>query len=112
MIAYVARRLGVACLQLLLVTFIAYFLFFVVANATGANPAQRVAGKSASPERVAEVARLLGTDRPWYEQYGRFMLKLAHGDLGYSFMLRRSVSELVLPAVTVTGALQLGAAIV
>ena len=100
-----------ACFQLLLVIFIAYFLFFVVASATGADPASRVAGKAATPERVAEVARVLGTDRPWYEQYINFVSKIARGDLGYSFMLRRPVSELIFPAVTVTLSLLAGAAI-
>jgi peptide/nickel transport system permease protein len=111
MIKYVIRRLGTACVQLLLITFIAYFLFFVVANATGANPAQRVAGKSASPERVAEVARLLGTDRPWYEQYGRWVGNILRGDLGYSFMQRRPVAQIILPAISVTTCLLAGAAV-
>lgn len=111
MIKYIIRRLGTACVQLLLITFIAYFLFFVVANATGANPAQRVAGKSASPERVAEVARLLGTDRPWYEQYGRWVGKILRGDLGYSFMQRRPVAQLIIPAISVTTCLLAGAAV-
>ena len=111
MIKYIIRRLGTACVQLLLITFIAYFLFFVVANATGANPAQRVAGKSASPERVAEVARLLGTDRPWYEQYGRWVGNILRGDLGYSFMQRRPVAQLIIPAISVTTCLLAGAAV-
>ncbi len=111
MIKYVIRRLGTACMQLMLITFIAYFLFFIVASATGANPAQRVAGKSASPERVAEVARLLGTDRPFYEQYGRWVGNLLRGDLGYSFMQRRPVAQIIGPAISVTTCLLAGAAV-
>lgn len=110
MIRYVIRRLGVALFQLMLVIFIAYFLFFVVASSTGADPARRIAGKTATPERVAEVARILGTDRPWYEQYANFVVKVAQGDLGYSYMLRRSVAEMIFPAVTVTLSLLAGAA--
>ncbi len=110
MIKFIFRRLAVAVFQLLLITLIAYFLFFVVANATGANPAQRIAGKAASPERVAEVAHILGTDLPWYEQYFRFVGNMLHGDLGYSFMLRRPVAEIIVPGVTVTASLLAGAA--
>lgn len=110
MIKYVIRRLGVALFQLLFITFVAYFLFFVIAEATGANPAQRIAGKAATPERVAEIARGLGMDRPWYEQYARFVGNLAQGDLGYSYMKRRSVAEIVLPATKVTLSLLGGAA--
>lgn len=111
MIKYVIRRLGVALFQLLFIAFVAYFLFFVIAEATGADPAQRIAGKAATPERVAEIARALGTDRPWYEQYARFIGNLTQGDLGYSYMKRRSVAEIVLPATKVTLSLLAGAAI-
>jgi peptide/nickel transport system permease protein len=109
MIKYLVRRLGAAALQLLFITLIAYLLFFAVASATGADPARRVAGRAASPERVAEVARVLGTDRPWYEQYFRFVSNLTRGDLGYSFMQRRPVAEIIAPAVPVTLSLLAGA---
>ena len=111
MIKYLIRRLAAACLQLFLITLIAYLLFYVVASATGADPARRVAGRAATPERVAEVAHMLGTDLPWYEQYAHFLGKLIHADLGYSFMQRRPVSEIIFPAVTVTLSLLAGAAV-
>ncbi len=111
MIKYLARRLAAACLQLFLVTLIAYLLFYVVASATGADPARRVAGRAATPERVAEVAHTLGTDLPWYEQYAHFLGKLVRADLGYSFMQRRPVSDIIFPAVTVTLSLLAGAVV-
>lgn len=111
MIKYVVRRLGVALFQLLFITFVAYFLFFVIAQATGADPARRIAGKAATPERVQEVARAIGTDRPWYEQYARFVGNLTRGDLGYSYMKRRSVAEIIFPATKVTLGLLGGAAL-
>jgi len=112
MIRYAARRLAAALAQVLLITVIAYLLFYVVAAATGANPAQRVAGRSATPERVAEVAHLLGTDRPWYEQYANFVLRLAHGDLGFSYLQRRPVMQILLPAARVTISVVFGAAVI
>ena len=111
MIKYLIRRLAVGLFQLLFITFVAYFLFFMIASATGADPARRIAGKAATPERVAEIAHTLGTDRPWYEQYARFVTNLAHGDLGYSYMKRRSVAEIIFPATTVTLSLLAGASI-
>jgi peptide/nickel transport system permease protein len=108
---YVVRRLAAACLQLLIITFVAYVLFFLIADLTGANPAQRVAGKGATPARVREIAHIMGTDRPWYGQYGHFVWRLAHGDLGYSFQRRQSVTSVVLPAAGVTASLILGAAV-
>lgn len=108
---YLARRLGAALLQLLLITFITYLLFFVIASLTGASPAQRVAGRSATPERVAEVARLLGTDRPWYEQYASFLGRLVQGDFGQSYLQRRPVADIIFPAALVTASLVFGAAV-
>jgi peptide/nickel transport system permease protein len=111
MTRYIIRRLSAAGLQLLIITFVAYLLFFVIADLTGANPAQRVAGKGATPARVREVAHIMGTDRPWYEQYGRFVWRLSHGDLGYSFQRRQNVASIVFPAAGVTASLILGAAV-
>ena len=111
MIKYLIRRLAVGLFQLLFITFVAYFLFFMIASATGADPARRIAGKAATPERIAEIAHTLGTDRPWYEQYARFVTNVAHGDLGYSYMKRRSVAEIIFPATTVTLSLLAGASI-
>lgn len=112
MIPYVIRRLGVALLQLLIVTFVAYALFFLIADLTGASPAQRVAGKGATPARVHEIAHIMGIDRPWYAQYGTFVWRLAHGDFGYSFERRQPVAQIVLPAAGVTASLVLGAAVI
>ena len=112
MTRFVIRRLAVAVLQVLTVTFIAYMLFYVISALTGADPAQRVAGKAASPEQVARVAALLGTDKPWWQQYFNFLSGVLHGDFGYSFQQRIPVSDLLFPAAFVTASLVIGAAII
>jgi peptide/nickel transport system permease protein len=112
MARFVARRLVVALLQVLIVTLIAYLLFYVISTLTGADPAQRVAGRAATPAEVARVAHLLGTDRPWYEQYVRFLAGVLQGDFGYSFQLRMPVAQVLFPAAGVTAGLVLGAAVV
>ena len=56
MIRYATRRLMAAGVQLLIITFVAYALFFLIADLTGASPAQRVAGKGATPARVRRCA--------------------------------------------------------
>lgn len=111
MIRYAIRRLGAAAAQLLIITFLTYLLFFVIASLTGASPAQRVAGKGASPARVHQVAHLMGIDRPWYAQYFHFVRKLAVGDFGYSFNRRQPVSDIIFPAAGVTASVVIGAAI-
>jgi peptide/nickel transport system permease protein len=112
MIRYATHRLAVAAMQVIIITFVAYALFFLIADLTGANPAQRVAGKGASPARIREVAHVIGTDRPYYAQYAHFLWRLAHGDLGYSFQRRQPVAQIVLPAAGVTASLVLGAAVI
>lgn len=111
MTRYVVRRLTAAVVQLLIITFVAYALFFLIASLTGASPAQRVAGKGASPARVRQVAHLMGVDRPWYVQYAHFVGHLARGNLGYSFQRRQPVSDIVYPAAGVTASLVVGAAL-
>jgi len=108
---YATRRLLAACSQLLIITLVAYVLFFLIADLTGANPAQRVAGKGASPERVREIEHVMGVDRPWYSQYAHFVGRLAQGDLGYSFQRRQPVADVVFPAAGVTASLVSGAAV-
>jgi peptide/nickel transport system permease protein len=99
---FVIRRLGAGVLQVILVSFIAWFLFFFVARISGANPAARVAGKDASQQTIARVAHEIGTDRPYYEQYARYLWHLLQGDLGYSYLQGRSVSSIVFPAAATT----------
>jgi peptide/nickel transport system permease protein len=111
MIGYAAHRVATAVAQLLIITLVAYLLFFVIADLTGASPAQRVAGRGATPARVREIAHIMGVDRPWYEQYGTFVSRLARGNLGYSFQRRQPVADVVLPAAAVTASLVLGAAV-
>ncbi len=111
MIRYAAHRLVAALVQLLIIAFVAFVLFFLIADLTGANPAQRVAGKGATPARVREIAHIMGTDRPWYLQYAKFVWRLAHGNLGYSFQRRQNVADIVFPAAGVTASLVAGAAV-
>jgi peptide/nickel transport system permease protein len=87
-----------------------------------ANPAQLAAGKAATPERIREVERFLGIDRPVYIQYLKFLerllpvgfsdgLELKKPSLGRSFANRRDVNEVVGQAAPVTASLVFGAII-
>jgi len=102
---FLIRRLGAGVVQVIFVTFIAWFLFFAIARLTGAEPAVRIAGKGASPGTVARVAHEIGTDRPYYEQYLRYVWHLAQGNLGYSYVQGRSVASIVFPAAATTASL-------
>ena len=108
----VASRLLGAVAQLFVVTLLAWFLFFVIARFTGASPAQRIAGKTASAAQIALVARNLGLDRPYWQQYLIFLGHLLHGNFGFSYVQQRPVSAILWPATRATASLVLGAAVI
>ena len=94
MTRFILRRL----LQLLFVLWggatLLFFLFFTLPG----SPAELIAGggnKAPNPQVVANVNKKLGLDQPLYVQYGRYMNRLLHGDLGKSFKTGESVSEII-----------------
>jgi len=105
------RVLG-ALVQILVVTLLAWLLFYVIARFTGASPAQRIAGKTATPQQIALVAKNLGLDQPYWKQYLIFLGNLLHGNLGFSYVQQRPVSQIVWPAMRATASLVLGAAVI
>lgn len=107
-----AQRLLGAVVQVLMVTLAAWLLFYVIARFTGASPAQRIAGKSATPAQVALVAKNLGLNKPYWQQYLIFLNHLIHGDFGFSYVQMRPVSAILWPATRATASLVLGAAVI
>jgi peptide/nickel transport system permease protein len=105
------RILG-ALVQILVVTLLAWLLFYVISRFTGASPAQRIAGKTATPQQIALVAKNLGLDQPYWKQYLIFLGNLLHGNLGFSYVQQRPVSQIVWPAMRATASLVLGAAVI
>ena len=78
MLRLLARRL-LGLLPILLG--VAVLVFFLVRFVPG-DPAVTIAGERASPELLAEVRRVHGLDQPLPVQLGRYLAKLAVGDLG------------------------------
>jgi peptide/nickel transport system permease protein len=90
--AYVARRLGQACLILLGITLVTYILLYLLP----ADPVRQIAGRSATPETVESIRRQLGLDLPFWQQYLRYLGNLLQGDLGRSYIQRTEVATLIL----------------
>lgn len=107
----ILNRLGGAVIQVLIVTLFAWLLFYVIARFTGASPAQRIAGKTATTAQIAQVAKLLGLDKPYWQQYFIFLGHLARGNFGFSYVQMRPVSDILWPALRVTASLVFGAAL-
>jgi peptide/nickel transport system permease protein len=59
-------------------------LVFGMTRLLPGDPARVVAGVFADEAEVARIRARMGLDRPLHEQYGLFLARLAHGDLGTS----------------------------
>ena len=69
-------------------------LVFLILHLIPGDPAQiMLFGTNATPEQVVHLRQALGLDRPLLVQYGEFVWRLLHGDLGLSFITQRRVSE-------------------
>ncbi|AQS48087.1 MULTISPECIES: ABC transporter permease [Thioclava] len=105
MLAYLIRRLIQAALILLGVSFITFFLLFVLP----ADPVRQIAGRSATPETVANIRHQLGLDQPFIVQYWRYLTGLFQGDMGRSYLQKTEVATLVAARLPATLLLMLGA---
>ena len=108
MFRYLIRRLIWAVVLFFAVTVVSYVLFFIIP----ANPAKQACGQACSKADVDRVAHNLGTDRPVYYQYYKFVKNLIWDQsLGFSYFTRQSVNGIVGNAAPVTASLVFGGVI-
>lgn len=88
MLGYLMRRVAGLALVLLAMSFIVFCLQSLIP----ADPARAMAGPMAPAETVEMVRQKLGIDQPVMTQYGRFLVRLADGDLGTSIRTRQPVT--------------------
>lgn len=108
MFRFLARRLLYGIVVLWVISIAVFVLFFVAPN----NPAKLIAGRLADARTVALVRHRLGLDQSVLSQYGGFVWKLLHGNLGYSFYSSESVNSIIAQRFPVTLSLVLGAAVI
>jgi peptide/nickel transport system permease protein len=115
----VIRRFLWAIVLFIAVTVVTYIIFYAIP----ADPARLACGQRATPECVKRAEHYLGTDRPVYVQYGKFLGRLMpvsfHGgvhlkepNLGRSFTTRISVNYTIGHAAPVTASLIFGGVVV
>lgn len=120
MARYIVRRLLYLLLVILIITMLMFLIFYVMPPT---DPALAFAGKLPTPEVIAEVRKNFGLDEPLHVQYWLFVKRLVTGDegvypgggwpgLGFSYVYRTPVRELVLQRAPATFQLALGAAFV
>jgi peptide/nickel transport system permease protein len=89
MLKFVIRRLFLLIPILLGLS----FLLFIWVRALPGGPATALLGERATPERVAQVNRLYGFDKPVVEQYFKYLNRIVHLDFGQSITLRKDVTD-------------------
>jgi peptide/nickel transport system permease protein len=94
MTSFIFRRL----LQMVFVLWAGATLLFFLLFALPSSPGELIAGganRAANPQVVRNVNHKLGFDRPIYVQYGKFLNRVVHGDLGRSYRTDEKVSDIL-----------------
>ena len=92
MLKYFVKRL----LQLIPTLIGVTLLAFLLVAAVPGDPAQIIAGDSASEEEVQIIRDQLGIDKPLFEQYTSYVGNIVKGDLGTSLRSSRPVLDEIL----------------
>jgi peptide/nickel transport system permease protein len=106
MARFVIRRLIGMVLVLFAVSVIVFLIFNVIPNSP---PAQRMAGKNATPQLVASITKEWGFDKPLPVQYATMMRKVFTGEL-ISYNSQANVDEEIVKGIPATFSLCIGAA--
>ncbi|ASV67917.1 nickel ABC transporter permease [Cytobacillus sp. FSL W7-1323] len=91
MVGFIFRRF----FQLVILLFGISFLVFSSMYLAPGDPASMIGGPTASKEDVEAIRDNLGLDDPFLTQYGRYVVDLVQGDLGYSYQNQQSVAEAI-----------------
>mgnify|MGYP000389189162 FL=1 len=68
-------------------------MVFVISHVVPADPVGIALGPEATPEQIHALRKTWDLNHPLYVQYGIFLKNLLRGDLGYSLVSKRAVTE-------------------
>ena len=108
MLRFALRRLAGMVLVLFAVSVIVFLIFNVI---PGSDPAQRMAGKNATPQLVEAITEEWGFDEPLPVQYVKTMKLIFTGEL-VSYSSGLDVDEQILEGIPATLSLAIGAAVI
>ncbi len=106
MLALILSRALQAVPVLLAVGLVAFAMFAFVGD-----PVATMLGQNATAADRAAVTHQLGLDRPFYDQYARFLWAAMHGDFGISYRLARPVAGVIAERLPATVELALAASL-
>jgi peptide/nickel transport system permease protein len=98
LLAYVIRRV----LALVPIALGVSVLVFLLIHLIPGDPARTILGNKATPAKIALLHHEWGLDRSLPVQYGKFMGRLVHGDLGTSLFYDVGAGGLVMQRLPVT----------
>jgi peptide/nickel transport system permease protein len=108
MLPLIARRVGL----LIPTVFVVLTIVFLFIRLIPGDPVQAMLGEGAQAADVNEMRKQLMLDRPLLDQYGNFLWRAFHADLGSSWSLRSPVTTVILSHLPATVELALGGMLV
>jgi ABC-type dipeptide/oligopeptide/nickel transport system permease component len=96
--SFLGRRILQTIPVLLGVTVITFFLLRLIPG----DPARQILGQHYTAKSGAELRRQLGLDEPLWNQYGLFMRRLAHGNLGDSINYQQPTTTVIFERLPAT----------
>ena len=103
----IIKRIGQTVVILLGVA----LLIFIMLRIIPGNAIVTMMGEHANAEAIERMTAELGLDQPFYVQFWRYITGVFSGDLGTSYSLNRSVSELIATSFPNTLRLAIAAAL-
>jgi peptide/nickel transport system permease protein len=103
-LTFLLRRVLLGAIVMWFVTVATFLLFFVAPQ----DPARLLAGKNPTPQEIADINHRLGLDQPLIVQYGHYLDRLIHFNLGTSFVNGISVNSILKQDLPPTLSLMVG----
>jgi peptide/nickel transport system permease protein len=96
--SFIIRRLITTVVVLVLVTILTFFLLQIIPG----DPVAAILGPTATPEQIAQYRHELSLDKPILIQYGNWVWRAFHGDLGKSVVFGENVTQLIADRLPIT----------
>jgi peptide/nickel transport system permease protein len=92
MVRHILKRIVLTLPALWLVLTLVFLMIHIVPG----DPAEQMLGEGAAPGELLQLRHSLELDLPLHVQYGRYLWRLAHGDLGQSFKFQAPVRRIII----------------
>src|SRR6266702_7428743 len=93
------RRLAHLVILMFGITLVIFFLLRLIPG----DPALAILGSTYTHDRAVAIDSALGLNKPIWSQYGLFLGRLFHGNLGFSFFYGQSATTVIDHHILPTG---------